>query len=211
MFIYNDNSWFHLTLWSFPLRSWWKAKKYFKFPKLQIQPFFALRISAMTETMYKIGIKPNIKLFGKEYLISHSCSAPYANNKLIGKIIDISCSDVMWKDKYNTPRHERDPYFYISFFRLFGVWITFGKKYIDPDCNLKNASMEYWEYMLDYLHYSKSLIITDFWEYNSNVYKNRNYENGETKPIRLIVPTPSFSLNKRGRKEFVKIHNKLKF
>lgn len=36
--------------------------------------------------------------------------------------------DVSWKDKFDSPRHERNPYFKVIFFRLFVIEVQFAYK-----------------------------------------------------------------------------------
>ena len=186
--IYKD--WFYLEILDLvhininnPFKTWWKARKYFK--------------------------KPSIKChFG---LLKYSF--PYANRDYIGKIIDISIQDVMWKDKYNSPRHERNPYVWICLFRLFRFEIGTRINAITETGKVEDRSTFYWEYLLDYLYYSKSLKINQFWEYSSKVYHYTKYysnrEDGEEDqivPYKMVIQTPLFSLNKRGLKEFNKIY-----
>ena len=186
--IYKD--WFYLEILDLvhininnPFKTWWKARKYFK--------------------------KPSIKChFG---LLKYSF--PYANRDYIGKIIDISIHDVMWKDKYNSPRHERNPYLWICLFRLIRFEIGTYIPELTETGKYEDGSMYYWEYMLDYLYYSKSLKINQCWEYTSKVYHYTKYysnrEDGEEDqivPYKMVIQTPLFSLNKRGLKEFNKLY-----
>ena len=186
--IYKD--WFYLEILDLvpininnPFKTWWKARKYFK--------------------------KPSIKChFG---LLKYSF--PYANRDYIGKIIDISIQDVMWKDKYNSPRHERNPYVWICLFRLFRFEIDTRINALTETGKVEDRSTFYWEYLLDYLYYSKSLKINQCWEYSSKVYHYTKYysnrEDGEEDqivPYKMVIQTPLFSLNKRGLKEFNKIY-----
>ena len=184
--IYKD--WFYLEILDLvhininnPFKTWWKARKYFK--------------------------KPSIKChFG---LLKYSF--PYANRDYIGKIIDISIQDVMWKDKYNSPRHERNPYVWICLFRLFRFEISTRINALTETGKVEDRSMFYWEYLLDYLYYSKSLKISRCWEHSSKVYHYTKYysnrEDGEEDqvvPYKMVIQTPLFSLNKNGLKEFNK-------
>ena len=186
--IYKD--WFYLEILDLvhininnPFKTWWKARKYFK--------------------------KPSIKChFG---LLKYSF--PYANRNYIGKIIDISIQDVMWKDKYNSPRHERNPYVWICLFRLFRFEISTRINALTETGKVEDRSMFYWEYLLDYLYYSKSLKISRCWEHSSKVYHYTKYysnrEDGEEDqivPYKMVIQTPLFSLNKRGLKEFNKLY-----
>ena len=186
--IYKD--WFYLEILDLvhininnPFKTWWKARKYFK--------------------------KPSIKChFG---LLKYSF--PYANRDYIGKIIDISIQDVMWKDKYNSPRHERNPYVWICLFRLFRFEIDTRINALTETGKVEDRSTFYWEYLLDYLYYSKSLKINQCWEYSSKVYHYTKYysnrEDGEEDqvvPYKMVIQTPLFSLSKNGLKEFNKLY-----
>ena len=186
--IYKD--WFYLEILDLvhininnPFKTWWKARKYFKRPSIKCH-------------------------FG---LLKYSF--PYANRDYIGKIIDISIQDVMWKDKYNSPRHERNPYVWICLFRLFRFEIGTRINALTETGKVEDRSTFYWEYLLDYLYYSKSLKINQCWEYTSKVYTRIKYysnrEDGEEDqivPYKMVIQTPLFSLNKRGLKEFNKLY-----
>ena len=186
--IYKD--WFYLEILDLvhininnPFKTWWKARKYFKRPSVKF--YFGL-------------LKYNY---------------PYANRDYIGKIIDISIQDVMWKDKYDSPRHERNPYVWICLFRLFRFEIGTRINTLTETGKVEDRSTFYWEYLLDYLYYSKSLKINQCWEYTSKVYTRTKYysnrEDGEEDqvvPYKMVIQTPLFSLNKRGLKEFNKLY-----
>lgn len=186
--IYKD--WFYLEILDLvhinitnPFKTWWKARKYFKRPSIK----------------YHFGLL--------------KYSFPYANRDYIGKIIDISIQDVMWKDKYNSPRHERNPYVWICLFRLFRFEISTRINALTETGKVEDRSTFYWEYLLDYLYYSKSLKINQCWEYSSKVYHYTKYysnrEDGEEDqivPYKMVIQTPLFSLNKNGLKEFNKLY-----
>lgn len=186
--IYKD--WFYLEILDLvhininnPFKTWWKARKYFKRPSIN----------------YHFGLL--------------KYSFPYANRDYIGKIIDISIHDVMWKDKYNSPRHERNPYVWICLFRLFRFEISTRINTLTETGKVEDRSMFYWEYLLDYLYYSKSLKISRCWEHSSKVYHYTKYysnrEDGEEDqivPYKMVIQTPLFSLNKNGLKEFNKLY-----
>ena len=59
--------------------------------------------------------------------------------------IHIMARDVLWKDKYNTPRFENEPFIWISLFNLNFIWkwTVYPHHYDD----------EYWEQVLWYLFY----------------------------------------------------------
>ena len=166
-----------------PLKTWWKARKYFKFPNISIR---------FSRAKYHF---------------------PYASKFWQGKLLDINIHDVYWKDKYNSPRHERNPLIYICLFGRFAVWIVFYKKWINEFGEIEDYSIHYWEYMLDYLYYSKSLKLSSYWTTDSIVAKKRIFGKAEDgsedtfKPLSLYIPEHLISLNKKGLKEFKKLYN----
>lgn len=140
-------SWFIMN----PLRTWWKARKYFRRPKIEFH-------------------------FFKD--IAYNC--PFATFNNVAKIIEIRSVDVQWKDKYNEPRHETDPYIWVCFFRKFGFSINF-KIYFNEDGKKQDGGMYYWEYLLDFLYYRKDINKVDEWKRMDGT----------------IVPTKEFSLKKK--------------
>lgn len=108
-----------------PYFPWWKARKYFKRPK------------------WKTVICGKISwFFGLP--IRHD----YYN-----RILDIRLSALGWKSKYDSPRHEWNPYIAITLFRKWQiVWmLVYGDKN-DPHYLTKNEAT--WEAMLDYLYFN---------------------------------------------------------
>ncbi len=160
-----------------PFKTWWKARKYFKFPNIRIR-------FSTSKTFH-----------------------PYASSYRRGKILDILIHDLYWKDKFNSPRHERNPLIYICLFNRFSLWIIFYKKWIDEFGDEQNYSMEYWEYLLDYLYYTKSLKVDSYWQLDS--FENAKDSSKDKRvPMKLYIPTHLFSLNKKGLKEFKKLYDK---
>lgn len=174
-------NWFNVSI-SNPFKNWWKARKYFKAPKTEIH-FFCTKQSA----------------------INH---CPYGWRELIGKFLSIELHDVRWKDKWNSPRFEYNACIFISLFRRFGFMIypriygidEFGQK-IDRD-------MYYWEYLLDYVHYTNKLKIDNFWVSSSQIVFKTEYGKAEDgsedkkTPYSIPIMTHLFSLNKKGLKKF---------
>ena len=158
-----------------PLKTWWRARKYFKFPHVSI------------------GIHYNSWLH------------PYATSKWRGKILDINIQDVMWKDKYDTPRHERNPFIYICLFSRLILWITFPMRYKDEFDEWQDCSDDYWEYVLDYLYYSHDLKNFSFGVMGSKIYHKVDFTRNITVPYDFIIPVVASSLNKRGIKELKSI------
>lgn len=67
------------------------------------------------------------------------------------KILTINSFDVIWKDKYASPRHERNPIIIISFFNYLHFRIDFTVH------NESLSDMVYWEAALNWLYYDFSL------------------------------------------------------
>ena len=158
-----------------PLKTWWKARKYFKCPK------------------------PKISFF--------------CHKQSVAKLLDINVHDVFWKDKWDIPRHEISPRIFFCLFGTIGFIVTFPVAYINEFGEEENYDIEYWEYLLDYLYYSKSLKINSWWTRDSRIFtvldKAGKAEDGSEdtrKPLTLATPTHLFSLNKRGLKEFKKLY-----
>ena len=136
---------------------------------------------------------------------------PYARKDYCAKILDIWIHDLCWKDKFRSPRHERNPLIFICFFNWLSIWIYPNIYRINEFGEKENGDMYYWEYLLNYLYYSKSLKLVDVWSYDSKIVqyvdKYGDTEEEDVKvPYRAYIPTHLFSLNKRGLKEFRKLY-----
>lgn len=71
--------------------------------------------------------------------------------------IQIMTHDVMWKDKYDTPRYEVPPYIWIHIYKLNFVWFW----NLSPNFYLENPNNsvdDYWEQALWYLFYADKSI-----------------------------------------------------
>jgi hypothetical protein len=67
------------------------------------------------------------------------------------KILEFNSFDVVWKDKYDSPRHEQNPRITISIFNYIHIMINF---------NMSDESLDdmvYWEAALYWLYYNLSL------------------------------------------------------
>lgn len=73
----------------------------------------------------------------------------FKSNK--AKILEINSFDLMWKDKWNSPRHEFNPRINISIFNRLHIYINFT---VNGD---SMTDMVYWEAALYWLYYRKSL------------------------------------------------------
>ncbi len=172
------NKWINICIEN-PLKTWWKARKYFKRPKALIH-FFSNPI--------------------------YNC--PYASLKNIANIVDIDICDVRWKDKYNSPRHECSPYIWVCFFKRFGFSVNWHIWYYDEFNTKCNGDMYYWEYLLDYLYYKKSLKKSySVWTTISKIYKEitdygDNPNEDVYEPSTIVIPIVAMSLNKNGINKF---------
>lgn len=68
------------------------------------------------------------------------CSKPH--------FIHLVFHDVMWKDKFETPRHEDSPYIWLHFFKWDFIW------YWKLPKGFNGYDMDYWEQALWYLYYA---------------------------------------------------------
>jgi hypothetical protein len=127
--------------------------------------------------------------------------------------LGVDFHDIGWKDKWNSPRHERNPYIWVCFFRRFGFSINFNVYCRNEFGELESGDTYYWEYLLEWLYYKekKTLRCYSVWQYDSRLYRNRikygNAEDGsedEYSPFKMIVPCVALSLNKKGIKELKK-------
>lgn len=167
------NKWVSICIEN-PLKTWHAARKYFKRPKCVIH-FFSNPI--------------------------YNC--PYANLKHIAKILDIMSSDVMWKEKYGTSRHERSPYIWVCFFQTFGFSLNWHIYYEDEFGKKTNGDSYYWEYLIDSMHLGYSLKEFPLWIYTSKLYKKcvdyGDEEDKDTyKAMEMVIPIVSMSLNEKG-------------
>lgn len=166
-----------------PLKTWKKAKMYFKKPKCKIH-FFSNPVF----------------------------NCPYMDLQRIAKILDISSSDVGWKEKYNSSRHEYNPYIWICLFRKFGFSIHWNVSYYDEFGNTTDGNSYYWEYLLDYLYFRRSLKDCPTWTTRSNLYKEASWDSKDAMKLDYldcVVPVVAMSLNKRGIEKLKSLVSKL--
>lgn len=113
--------------WHNPLYHWWKMRKYFKFPKIHFV------------------CQKDFWMFG--------CPI---NKNYYKPIVDIRFNALGWKDKYDSPRHEHDPFLQIVFFKKYHLvwvfnWITKG------DFDESTRNMATWEALLDMMFYKHTI------------------------------------------------------
>lgn len=162
-----------------PFATWRKARKMFKLPHISCKWFIS-------------------KYAGPIVSLNH-----------LGKFLDISFLDVHWKDKWDSPRHEQNPVIWFILFKRFHFCINFTIPVIDDMGKIVDRSMEYWEYLLDYLYYSKSLKVNTCWQYDSKLFKMSSYDKDGNKisnPYPILIQPQMFSLTKTGFEEFRKLY-----
>lgn len=124
-----------------PWYHWWKAREYFKRPKAH---FYCGNMT---------------------WFFGFPCREDYLNS-----ILDIRFSSLGWKTKYDSYRHEWDPYISIVFFRKWQLLWVFNWVNENDDFS-HTRSMATWEAILDYLHNNFSIedcIKRHTWEGNKH-------------------------------------------
>lgn len=112
-----------------------------------------ISISSPFKTMKKlkgvfIPLKRHFK-FGKDSKLYH----PFIYCPQPARILIRSC-DVMWKDKFDTPRYECPPYIWIHLFGYSWIWYwRLDDSYITPWL----YTDDYWEQALWYLYYTNTI------------------------------------------------------
>lgn len=89
-----------------------------------------------------LKLRFKIGLYKNHYHPFIWCPKPYP--------IQIISRDVMWKDKYDSPRYETPPFVWIYLFG-FEVYWYWNLHYIQHD------DMDYWEQALWYLYYTNTI------------------------------------------------------
>ena len=143
-----------------PFKTWWKARKYFKRPKLKFRAFFT------SYKAYKRG----------------------------GRLLEIECFDIMWKDKFNSPRHEISPHISVLLFGKLGFRVDAVIYYNDEFGERQNGDMEYWEYLLEWLYYKKERTLRCYssWTGNSRLYRVRHWGKAEDGAEETLAASQGF-------------------
>lgn len=139
-----------------PFRTWWKARKYFKRPKFKFYFGKTCKNNGWIES----------EKFGKFQDFQQKGFWPFASTEYLKWTtskwfpINVFSQDIVWKDKYDSPRFERPGYFIIFFGRSYhNSWqIGFSVKAPEFWCNSNSTRCDspdnYWESMLWYLFYN---------------------------------------------------------
>lgn len=114
-------------------------------------PWISFYIENPFKTMKKIkGIFIPLR---SEFIYSKN-SCPFFNVHR-GKFLSISIQDIQWKDKWQTPRHEENPYISIRFFNKYYLNWTWV---LPPHLKgTKLDELDYWEQALWYLYYYRNI------------------------------------------------------
>lgn len=114
-----------------PYYWWWKVRKYWKIP--------TMHLAHIGKVTWWYGLPINIKHYNK--------------------IFDIRLSGLGWKDKYDSPRHEWDPYLSFTLFRkwqIVFIW-NFRPHFSRKVKEYSSISVMTWETILDMANYNKSV------------------------------------------------------
>lgn len=146
-----------------PFASWWKARKYFKRPKLK---FYCGRTCKKKHIdSEKFGIHDVYEQKGFWPAVSTEW---LRWNTFKWLPVYIYSSDIGWKDKWDSPRYERPGYFIIYFGRSYqkswqiGFSVTAPTLFRYNDCTKETIDEEYWESLLWYVYYSKKYGMSDY-------------------------------------------------
>lgn len=132
----------------------------------KISDYFDFYIENPFKTFNKIKkffIKP-------KFNIVYNC---WYYSKYNPKILSLYITDVIWKDKYNTPRFEINPKLDIILFRRWHFRLEFG--FDNGGC----YDMTYWETALNWIYYNKTL--------QESVDEASGWVDSENKPIKYKI------------------------
>ena len=117
----------------------------------------------------------------------------------MGSILAIVSRDLQYKTKYESFRHEVDPYINVTLFRRWTFEVLFTKYERDEFGYKRNGRICYWETMLTFLYDDlckydmRKSIMANSWESASRIDSTR----------RIYTPVHLICLNKRGRELFM--------
>ena len=111
--------------------------------RFNLRDWISISIRNPFKTMKQLkGIFIPLKRY---FLFGKNISYPFVYCPQLPKILLIRSCDVMWKDKWDTPRFEGPPYIWIYIFRFNFIWYWSS-----------NDDDQYWEQALWYLYYYKN-------------------------------------------------------
>jgi hypothetical protein len=119
---------------------------------LNIFNFICLDISNPFRTMKRVkGVFVPLRCVFRHGKNIHREIYNYYFNNPSSSFFKIKSRDVMWKDKYDTPRHESDPIIWIRIFNYDFIWTW------DLYPHLKETKLyvsDWWEQVLWYVYYN---------------------------------------------------------
>ena len=117
---------------------------------LDFKKYLYIDISSPKKTLNKLkGVFKPLKCYFKFEKSSYSPHPILWVSK--PSFIHIVSHDVGWKDKYDTPRFENQPYVWIHIYKWNLVW------YWSLPLHQENEDDQYWEQALWYLYYNKTI------------------------------------------------------
>lgn len=150
-----------------PFATWWKARKYFRRPQFKFY-FGPMQKRYWYEGSEKFGIEPKYLYEDKGFFYFVSFNyIKWKTSKWFPILME--SRDIVWKDKYNSPRYEHPGFFSIIVGRnpktawQFAMVVTSPKIYYLENVRERSLISEdsYWESILWYNNY--------YTEYNSDV------------------------------------------
>ena len=139
-----------------PFASWWKARKYFKRPKIRFY-FGRMQKKEWNSGSEKFRIKPQYIYMDKGF--RYFVSGDYIKWKTSEWFpILMESRDIIWKDKFNSPRYEHPGFFSIIIGRDLRYALQFAivieaPEIIEEETNKKIYEDFYWENILWYNNY----------------------------------------------------------
>ena len=125
-----------------PFATWWKAREFF------VRPKFTMYFGPMFKNNIQRGFWP----FASTRFVEWNTKRWFP--------IYVSSWNIMWKDKFESPRYEHPGYFALFFGRNYRTCWQFAfivkapETYNINDCTRKAIDEGYWESVLDYLNYT---------------------------------------------------------
>lgn len=140
-----------------PFATWWKARKYFKRPKFKF--YFGPMWKYKGKKVGEFGEYEDYDYRGGYWPAASTNFLRWYTPKWFP--IHILSQDIMWKDKFNSPRYEDRPGCFIIFFGRdyhkhwqFSITVNAPKFYCNNDCTQTDYDDNYWESILWYLYYA---------------------------------------------------------
>lgn len=192
-----------------PFRTWWKCRKYWKIPKIKLfcgrmykKEYYSEDSTIKDKQGIPIFKKGDVNYIQKGFIYFVSPNYLKWDKHWWNKFITIDSSDIGWKDKYNTPRYEHNPFFSIiigtNLYKAFQFALIL-KCPVKRDENYWIYEDDYWESMLNFVYYNIPLY--------ECLWFNNNHELHSHDGVKLLPIYNPEMFTKLGN-ELVKLHIK---